>query len=102
MLFKDVKKLLAGCAALPAERVVHPDTFAAGINPAAPLQVSQVTRHGGLGEVQRYYQVADAQLTFGLQQEDDAQADRVGEGFKGLGEMFHSVRVIERFIGSVK
>lgn len=89
MLLERPEQLLADVAACLAEGVVHPDAFAPGIDPAAPLQVGQVARHGRLRKPQHSHDVADAQLAFGLQQQDDAQTDRVGEGFQGLGEMFH-------------
>jgi len=68
---------------------VHPDPLAADIHPAAAFEVGQMARNGGLGQVEYGHQVADAQLALGLQQQDDAQADRIGKGFQGLGKMFH-------------
>ena len=91
MLFKDHQHFPADIAAFLAECVVHPDPFTAGINPAAPFEIGQVARYGGLWQFEYLHQVADAQLTFGLQQEDDTQSDRIGEGFEGLGKMFHGV-----------
>ncbi len=48
-----------------------------------------MTRYGGLGQSQYRHQVADTELPIGLQQQDDAQTERVGKCFDGLGEMFH-------------
>src|SRR6185369_11366827 len=89
MLLEDQEHFIANVAAFPAELVVHPESLTADINPAAALEVGQVARHRGLGQFEHRNQVADAQFPLGLQQEDDAQADRVGEGFQGLREMFH-------------
>ena len=77
MLFENLEEFSADDAAFIAECVVHPDPFATGVNPAAALQVGEVARHRGLGQLQNRHQVADAQFSFGLQKQDDAQADRV-------------------------
>lgn len=89
MLLQNPEEFQADVAALPAEGVVHPDSIAAGVNPAAAFEVSQVAGNGGLRQLEDRHQITDAQFSFGLQQEDDPQADRVGKGFDGLGEMFH-------------
>lgn len=89
MLFESLEQFFADVTAFRAERIIHPDPFAAGINPAAPFEIRQVARYGGLWQFKYLYQVADAQLTFGQQQEDNTQSDRVREGFEGLGKMFH-------------
>ena len=81
MLLEDMEQFIADNAAFLAERIVHPDPLAADINPAAAFEVGQVARYGGLGEAQHRHEVADAQFTLGLQQQNDAQADRVRKCF---------------------
>lgn len=43
MLFKGLEQLFADRATFLAEGVIHPDTLAADIHPAAPFEVGQVT-----------------------------------------------------------
>lgn len=81
MLLECLEQFCADGAALPAQRIVHPDPVAADINPATALEVGQVARYCGLRQLENFHKVADAQLTFSLQEQDDAQSDRVGEGF---------------------
>jgi len=89
VLFEELEQLLTDTTTFPAEGVVLPDPLAADVNPAAALEVGQVARHGGLGEPEHRHQVADTQFPFGLQQQDDTEADRIRKSFNGLGEMFH-------------
>lgn len=42
MTFKSLEQFLANGTAIPTQGVIHPDPFAADINPAAPLEVGQV------------------------------------------------------------
>jgi len=35
------------------------------------------------------HQVADAEFSFSLKQENNAQSDRIGKSLEGLSEMFH-------------
>lgn len=67
MLFKGLEQLFADGAALPAKRVVHPYALTADVNPAAPFEIGQMARHRGLRQLEYRHQIADAQLSFGLQ-----------------------------------
>ena len=83
-----MEQFFADGAALPAKGIIHPDPIAEDVNPSATHEVGQVARDGGLWQFEHRHQVADAEFAFGLQQQDDPEADRVGKGFDGLGEMF--------------
>lgn len=98
MFFEDHEQFHADIAALSAEGVVFPYPLTPDVNPATALQVGQMPGHGGLGQFQHRHQVADAQLPLGLEEQDDAQADRVGQGFEGLGKMFHGDLKITLFL----
>ena len=78
MPLEDQQQLPADMAAIPAKRVIHPDPLTADVNPAAPFQIGQVPRHGGLGEPKHSHKIADAELPFGLEQQDDPEPDRIG------------------------
>ena len=60
------------------QTVVDPKPFLPGGDEAAPSEVGQVARDGGLGETETAVNVADADLSR-PQQADDPQPGRVGE-----------------------
>jgi len=47
-----------------------------------------MSRYFGLGQVQTFHEVADSQLSM-LEEAEDAQARRVGEGFEYFSELVH-------------
>ncbi len=67
------------------ESVVAPHPVAARLDQAGSAQVGQVTRHGRLGQLERRYDVTDADLFF-PQQVEQPQPGLVGERAKhGIG-----------------
>ena len=88
---EHLEQFLADEAAFPADGVVHPDPLAAGINPATTSEVGQVSRYRGLGQLEHRHQVADTQFPLGLEEQYDAEADRIGKRLDGLGEVFYII-----------
>ena len=90
MALENIEQVQAYPAAFWPKPVVHPDPLTTGVNPTAALEVCKVTRHRGLRQVEDFHQIADAEFALCLQQQDDTQTNRIGEGLDGLGEMFHA------------
>ncbi|BCS55082.1 hypothetical protein GSbR_18640 [Geobacter sp. SVR] len=91
MSAENVEYFTAHLAALMAQLVIHPDSLAAGVDPAAAFEVGQMPRHSGLWKFQDGHQVADAQLSFGFQKKDNAQSNRICQGLEYLGVAFHGI-----------
>jgi len=89
MTFQQVKQIRGEQAYGPADSVVHPNAIASVVQPAAALEIGEVARDRGLGQFQHCHQVADTQLSLCLEQDEYAQADRIGKAFECLGELLH-------------
>ena len=74
------------------EQIVDPLAAAAGSNPSGVLQEGKMPGDLGLRGLQRFRQVAHAELPV-AQQVDDAQTGGVGQGFECFGDFFHGPNI---------
>jgi len=78
-LAEAFEKLLVECIPRRSKLIIHPRAFSAGHNEVGATQVGKVARSSGLGHVDYFYEVVDANLALAKQMQD-SQAGLVRKG----------------------